>query len=130
MPLVKVEIYKGMSEVYKRTLLDCIHNALVKSFGIPIDDRLQSLYELDKSNFLTDDSKSEKYTLIELTIFKGRSLDAKRLLYKEITDSLFKNLGIRGNDILIVINEQPLDNWGLRGGISATDLDLGFKIDV
>ena len=29
-----------------------------------------------------------------------------------------------------VLQEPPLDNWGLRGGQPASELDLGFKLDV
>lgn len=47
MPLVKVEIFKGKTPEYKKTLLDCIHKALVDAFSIPDDDRIQRLYELD-----------------------------------------------------------------------------------
>jgi hypothetical protein len=39
MPLVKVEIYEGKSKKYKKAVLDSIHDALVTSFKIPIDDR-------------------------------------------------------------------------------------------
>jgi hypothetical protein len=32
--------------------------------------------------------------------------------------------------VLIVLHEPPLENWGIRGGQAATDVQLGFKIDV
>lgn len=66
---------------------------------------------------------------MEITAFAGRTVDAKRLLYKNIIDNL-KKLGIDAMDIFIVICEEPLENWGIRGGIPASDLDLGFKVDV
>ena len=34
MPLVRVEIVKGKSSEYKKTLLDCIHEALVEALHI------------------------------------------------------------------------------------------------
>ncbi len=33
-------------------------------------------------------------------------------------------------DVLVVIHEPPLENWGVRGGQAASDLQLGFKLDV
>jgi len=130
MPLVKVEIFTGKSEDYKKKLLDSIHSALVESFKIPDHDRMQRLYELERENFETSKGKTDKYTLIELTVFKGRSIDAKRKLYSTIVKNLKEALDIDGYDILIVINEPPLENWGVRGGKAASDIDLGFKIDV
>lgn len=64
-----------------------------------------------------------------MDVFPGRSLDAKRKLYQTIVQNL-KELDIQPNDILIILNEPPLNNWGVRGGIPASEIDLGFKIDV
>ena len=130
MPLVKVEILAGKSVEYKKKLLDSIHNALVESFKIPDYDRMQRLYELDPSNLETVSGRTDKFTLIELTVFKGRSIEAKRRLYSTIVKNLKESLNIDGSDVLIVINEQPLENWGVRGGKAAIDIDLGFKIDL
>lgn len=130
MPLVKVEIFTGKSKEYKKKLLDSIHSALVESIKIPDDDRMQRLYELDPDNFEIAPGKTENFTLIEITMFKGRSLEAKRLLYSKIVEKLNESLSIAGSDVFIVIHEPPLENWGIRGGKAAIDIDLGFKIDV
>lgn len=129
MPLVKVEIRKGKSAEYKKALLDGIHQALIDSFKIPKADRIQRLYELDAENFEIA-GKSEDFVLIEFTVFKGRSLDAKRNLYKAVADNLDRSLGIKRTDILIVLNEPPLDNWGVRGCLPASEANLGFDINV
>ncbi|TWH57301.1 phenylpyruvate tautomerase PptA (4-oxalocrotonate tautomerase family) [Desulfitobacterium sp. LBE] len=130
MPLVKVEILKGRSVDYRKAILDGIHSALVEAFKIPDYDRNQRLYELDSEHFEIPDTKSEQCILIELTVFKGRSLEAKRHLYSAIVRNLEKNPGINGNDITIVIYEPPMENWGIKGGKPANEVDLGFKIDV
>jgi phenylpyruvate tautomerase PptA (4-oxalocrotonate tautomerase family) len=130
MPLVKVEIIEGKSQEYKSAILDGIHDALVTAFKIPMDDRNQRLYELPKINFEKRKTTSDNFTLIEITAFKGRSYEAKQTLYTEIVKNLSRNPVIKGREILIVINEQPLEKWGMAGGKPADKLDLGFKIDV
>lgn len=130
MPLVKVEIINGKSAEYKKAVLDGIHSALVEAFKIPDDDRMQRLYELDKENFETAPTKTDQFTLIEITAFKGRSLEAKKCLYTSIVDNLAKEPGISGTDITIVIHEPSLENWGIWGGKPASEVNLGFKIDV
>lgn len=131
MPLVKVEILKGRNADYKKAILDGIHSALVEAFKIPDYDRNQRLYELDRESFEFPNTKySNQYTMIELTVFKGRSLDAKRLLYSTIVCNLENNPGIKGEDITIVLHESPMENWGIRGGRPASEVDLGFKVDV
>jgi|WetSurMetagenome_2_1015567.scaffolds.fasta_scaffold202939_1 phenylpyruvate tautomerase PptA (4-oxalocrotonate tautomerase family) len=130
MPLVKVEITQGKSQGYKSAILDGIHEALVTAFKIPADDINQRLYELPGKNFEKRNTKSSNFTIIEITVFKGRSYEAKELLYAEIVKNLSRNPGIEGDDILIVLNEQPLENWAVSGGKPADKVDLGFKINV
>jgi phenylpyruvate tautomerase PptA (4-oxalocrotonate tautomerase family) len=130
MPLVKVELLKGKSPEYKRAILDGIHHALMDCFKVPEDDRIQRLYELDADSFVFEAGKTPDFILIELTVFKGRSLDAKRALYKAIADNLQEALGIKRTDVLIVLNEQPLDNWGVRGGIPASEAELRANLNV
>ena len=130
MPLVKVEVYRGKPKTYKKAILDGIHDALVASFKISDDDRNQRLYELSRNNFERRVKRSANFTIIELTVFKGRSLEAKRLLYSEIAGNLYRNPGIEAKDILIILNEQPLDNWSISGGKCARDIELGFNINV
>jgi len=57
-------------------------------------------------------------------------LRAKKELYKAIADNLAQNMRIDGNDIVIVIHEPPLENWGVRGGKPASEVDLSFNIEV
>jgi 4-oxalocrotonate tautomerase family enzyme len=130
MPLVKVEILKGKSSEYKKALMDGIHSALVEAIKIPDDDRMQRLYELGYENFEIASSKTENITLIEITMFAGRSSEAKKKLFKGIVENLAKAPGINGNDITIVLNEPPLENWGIRGGKPANEVNIGFKIEV
>ena len=73
--------------------------------------------------------KGENYTLVEITLFAGRSLQAKRAMYKAIVRR-FEALGIAASDVIIVLNEVPLENWGIRGGKPASEVDLGFKVNV
>jgi phenylpyruvate tautomerase PptA (4-oxalocrotonate tautomerase family) len=72
----------------------------------------------------------ENFTLIEIIMFKGRLVEVKKKLYSEIVNHLKKSPGIDGNDILIVIHEPELENWGIKGGKLPNEVDLGFKIDL
>lgn len=129
MPLVKVEIYQQKSKEYKRAIFEGIHAALVAAFKIPVDDRNQGLYELAEENFERKSNKSENFTIIEILAFKGRSFEAKKLLYEQIVNNLSENPGIKRDDILIILNEQPLENWGIAGK-PASEVDLGFNVNV
>jgi phenylpyruvate tautomerase PptA (4-oxalocrotonate tautomerase family) len=73
---------------------------------------------------------SQSKLLIEiLTLFAGRSLATKKALYQAIVGNLEK-VGVPPHDIKITLIEVPADNWGLRGGQPASEIDLGFKIKI
>ncbi|MGH2729665.1 MAG: tautomerase family protein [Actinomycetota bacterium] len=120
MPVVRIEVLKGYSPS---------QDALTEALKIPDDDRLQRLVECDAEDFEIPPDKSEKFTLVDITMFPGRSLSAKRHLYKEIVGNLAK-VGIPENDVFIVVHEPPIENWGIRGGSPASEVDLGFQVDV
>ncbi len=130
MPLVKVEIIRGKDSSYIKALLDGIHNALVEVFKIPEDDRIQRLVQYDSKNIYVQSNQTKNFTLIELTIFKGRSREAKKALYKKIVQNLTSFPGVPSKDIIITLNEIPLENWGIRGGKIGDEVDLGFQVEV
>lgn len=115
MPLVRVEIIKGKSAEYKKNLLDAVHTALVNAIQIEDWDRFQRLYEIDDEFFERSESKTDKFTMIEITMFPGRSKAQKAKIYEEIVKQLYERLEIQATDIFIVLNEPPNENWGLAG---------------
>jgi len=129
MPLVTICMVEGQTKEFKKLILDAVHDSLVTAFRIPNSDRNQRIIEIESENFEYPKGKSDNFLTIEMTVFPGRSIQAKKALYKEIVSRLAK-LNIPENDILIVLNEPPLENWGIRGGYPASEVDIGFKLNV
>lgn len=115
MPLIRIEIIKGKDSAYKQTLMDAVHEALVNALGIADWDRFQRLYELDADCFQRSESKTEQFTMIEITMFPGRTKEQKANVFSEIVRLLGDRLGIASTDVFIVIQEPPNENWGLAG---------------
>jgi phenylpyruvate tautomerase PptA (4-oxalocrotonate tautomerase family) len=130
MPLVKIEIAKGRSKMHKHLLLEIVHRSLMTALKIPDRDRNQRLSEYDRELFEIPEGKTKLFTIVEITLFTGRSMDAKRELYRLIAGGFKKELGIGDNDLMIVLYEVPLENWGIRGGKPANEVDLGFEVKV
>ena len=129
MPLVRIEIIRGRPVAERKQLLEGVHAALVEAFEIPDDDRTQRLVEHDPSNFEIPLGAGERYTLVEITAFPGRSATAKRRLYEAIVRNM-EAAGVPANDISVVLHEPPMENWGIRGGKPASEVNLGFRVDV
>ena len=115
MPLVRIEIIEGKSAEYKEQLLEGVHQALCKSLGVEDWDRFQRLYELPSEYFQRSESKSDRFTMIEVTMFPGRSREQKAGMYQAIVDELKSRLNIEATDVFIVIQEPKDENWGLAG---------------
>jgi phenylpyruvate tautomerase PptA (4-oxalocrotonate tautomerase family) len=129
MPDVLVEVRGSWLGKRKLRFLEAIHVALVEAIRIPLDDKVLRLVEHAPDNFIIPGDKGERYTRVEIMLFAGRSLDAKRKLYQTIVRNL-EPFGIPGTDIKIVLVEVPAENWGIRGGHAASDIDLGFEVRV
>ena len=129
MPLVRIEIVKSRSLEERGQLFQAVHDALVEAFRIPDDDRTQRIVEHDPDNFEIPPGSSDRYTLIEITAFPGRSAEAKRNLYRALVQRLGE-IAIDPMDVSVVILEPTPESWGVRGGRSAAEVDLGLSLDV
>ncbi len=131
MPSVMIEVRKSYEPRIKSAIVDAVFAALVDAFKIPEDDKNVRLMTHDPSCFACPPSKKhpELYTHISIDCFHGRSLEAKKNLYRSIVERLTP-LGIPPDHTKILLREIPTENWGLSGGQAGCDVDLGFEIRV
>jgi phenylpyruvate tautomerase PptA (4-oxalocrotonate tautomerase family) len=128
MPIVHVHVRAGRPAAERKAILDGVHAALVEAFRIPEQDRNQLLHEHAPDAF--ESAKGPQFTLVEATVFPGRSLEAKRRLYAAVVRNLAQRPGIPPEAVLVVLHEPALECWGVRGGKAATDVQLGFEVKV
>lgn len=124
MPLVKMQIVKGKSDDYKKALHEAVTRTLGECLNIAAAHCVQQIQELSAEDFQTVPPGNDRFTVIEISLFPGRDLEAKKRLYATLALNLNSSLGI-GDDLMIMIHEIPKDNWGLMGGRPASELGLG-----
>ena len=129
MPLAKIETRRHWPAEQVRALMEAVYESFREALKVPEGDRQVRYVEHRPEHFAIPPGKTGNATLVEITMFPGRSLAAKRALYAAIVRR-FEAVGIAPSDVMIVLNEPPLDNWGLRGGVPASELDLGFILKV
>ncbi|WP_403025554.1 tautomerase family protein [Salinibacterium sp. GXW1014] len=90
------------------------------------------LVEHAPSRFITPDglNEPERYTIVTIDCFAGRTIDAKRRLFAELRDRLHEAAGIPPGHVTVILHEIDPQNWGMSTGIPAADADLGFDIHV
>ncbi len=110
-------------------LIEAVQSALVLAFRIPEGDRDVVLDLYDDSRRIVATGRSERYTRIEIIGIAARSMEAKRALFKAVADNL-EAVGVPRHETRIFLIEPPAESWGIKGGVPASEVDLGFKIDV
>ena len=128
MPFAHVHLRSGRTAEQKKAVLDGLHAALVEAFRVPEADRNQLLHEYPPED--CEARHGPEAVCVEISVFPGRSAEAKRLLYRALVRNLEERAGIAKDRVLVVLHEPPLENWGIRGGQAATDVAIGFKLDV
>jgi phenylpyruvate tautomerase PptA (4-oxalocrotonate tautomerase family) len=129
MPLAKIELIKGWSRAEKNSIIEAVDSAMVEALKIPKHNRVIRLFEHDRDDFQTRPEVSDKCALVEITLFPGRSLDAKKKLYQLIVGKL-EAVGVPRLESRVILYEPPMENWGIRGGFPASEVDLGFEVAV
>ena len=126
----QVKIY-GLEENINRNrdiISSAIHKSIVEALQFPEDKKFQRFIKLSADDFVFPESRSEKYLIIEIVMFAGRSDDTKKQLIKLLFENL-KKINIDENDVEIVLFEEPPINWGIRG-CNGEDLKINYKVDI
>ena len=110
-------------------LSDAIHGAIMVALEYPPEKKFQRFILLDSDDFIYPPDRGTDYTIIEISMFEGRSAAAKRRLITELFSRIEADVGINPHSVEITITETPKGNWGIRGQV-ASDLDLGYRVDV
>jgi phenylpyruvate tautomerase PptA (4-oxalocrotonate tautomerase family) len=131
MPNTQIDVRRGYTEEEERSIIDAVQGALESAFRIPAHDRNVRLVVHEPHRFACPPGKSnpDRYTHVGIDAFEGRSLEAKRALYRHIVVNL-EALGIPRDHVQIRLRELPRSNWGIRGGQAGCDVELGFEVNV
>ncbi|MDH2344050.1 MULTISPECIES: tautomerase family protein [unclassified Bradyrhizobium] len=113
----------------EQEVIESVQSALLSALRIPDYDRDIVLDIYDAGARIVPTGRSDHYVRVEVALFSGRSIEAKRLLYKTLVANVAA-LGVPATQIKIILFEVPAENWGLTGGYPASEIDLGFKVDV
>jgi phenylpyruvate tautomerase PptA (4-oxalocrotonate tautomerase family) len=130
MPSSLIEVRREYTPEQQIALIDAVHASRVAAFKIPYADRFIRVLTYPPHAMVNglDAGTDDTYTRVTIDCFSGRSIDAKRNLYREVAERL-ELLGIPREGVSVLLRESPPENWGL-GGQAASDIDLGFAIDV
>jgi len=88
MPDVLVEVRGDWLKGRKAGFLEAIEDGVVAALRTPKEDKILRLIEHSPENFSIPRWASEQFIHIEIKLFRGRSLDLKRVLYSAIVKNV------------------------------------------
>ena len=128
MPSTRIETRAGWLGDRQADLLDAVQRALIEGIRIPDRDRCIRLHELPANAMMVPPERGREYTVIEISMFKGRTIEAKRRLYAALARELAA-FGIAARDLKVLVHEPERHNWSV-GGVALSDVELDFKVEV
>lgn len=131
MSVAQIKIY-GVRErlnPVKEELSEVIHSCVVEAFGLPVDKKFHRFFPMNREDFYFPDGRTDRYTVIEISIFEGRTVEAKKQLIRLLFERIQHALHISSRDVEITIFETPQHNWGIRG-LPGDELTLGYQVNI
>ena len=94
MDMAQIKIY-GLREQLApvtRQFSDIIHDCALEALQLPREKRFHRFILLAEDEFFFPEDRSSRYTIIEISMFEGRSVDSKkqllRLLFTKLQEGL------------------------------------------
>ena len=128
MAQVKVYALRETLEEKANPLSEAIHSSLVSAIGLPENKKFQRFIPFETEFFKYPADRSDKYTIVEISMFEGRSKEAKKKLIRELYRNIGDKAAIDTQDLEITISETPRENWGIRG-LPGDELKLGYSVE-
>lgn len=129
--MAQVKVY-GIAEKLnpvKGRLSDVIHSCTMDVLMLPADKRAHRFFPLQKEDIFLPVSRTDAYTIIEISMIQGRTTETKKKLIRLLFDRIRDEVGIEEMDLEICIQESPACNWGFRG-MHGDEISLTYEINV
>jgi phenylpyruvate tautomerase PptA (4-oxalocrotonate tautomerase family) len=123
MPLVRIDLIRGKSAEYRKTVGEIVYNAMRDLINVPKGDKFQIVTEhapedLNFAESYLGNTYSQDHIFIQIRLNAGRSVEMKKAFYERIADELNAQLKVRRDDVWINLVEVAKENWSFGGGIA------------
>jgi 4-oxalocrotonate tautomerase len=123
MPFVRIDLVRGKSPEYRKTLGDIVYKALLDVIHIPEDDKFQVITEhapgeINIAHSYLGNRYSSDVIFIQITLSTGRPVEMKKAFYRRVVDDIHGQLKMRREDVVINLVEVAKENWSFGGGFA------------
>jgi len=101
----------------------------MEALQYPPEKRAHRFIQFEPEEYFYPAGRSARYTIVEFSMFEGRSVAAKKMLIRLMFERFDRQLGISPTDLEMTIFETPRHNWGFRG-FPGDEHMLDYKVEV
>lgn len=121
MPLVRISVSDKMAAERRRKLPQLVYDAMRQAISIPENDFFVVLTTHGEGELVADPGfmgvkRSNDFTLVHITLRRGRSVEVKQALYREIASLAQERASVAPDDVMIVLSENDLADWSFGRG--------------
>jgi phenylpyruvate tautomerase PptA (4-oxalocrotonate tautomerase family) len=121
MPLVRISLPAGKDAGFVKGVSDAVQDAMVATIDVPAADRFHVFGEHAPERLIIDPTylgveRGAGALIVEITMRGGRSVEKKKALYRTIAGNIHDRLGVRREDVIIVLTENELIDWSFGNG--------------
>jgi 4-oxalocrotonate tautomerase len=124
MPLVHIYLKEGKPDTYLQNLGDAIHQALMETWELPKNDKLQVIHEkkaehfrIDHNAYLEDEGvqRTDDVVVIQITT-SPRTIKQKQAFYRRLPELLKESIGLSPANVFVNILMVDEEDWCLGLG--------------
>ncbi|SHN35467.1 tautomerase family protein [Mucilaginibacter sp. OK098] len=121
MPFVQIYLPATFTSAQKKTISVSIQESLVAIFNVPEKDYFQVINILSDGHLIHSDSyldipHTDQMVYIYITCALSRTKEMKQALYASIAQKIAAGAAVNINDVFIILNEIPWENWSFGQG--------------
>jgi len=123
MPLVRIDLVKGLTEPQIAAVGNAIQRAMVETIGVPERDRFQVISEHAPNRFLYNRGylgieRSDQQVFVQIFLSKGRTTEQKQALYATLVKYVSEDAQLRPQDVAVVLTENTREDWSFGNGVA------------
>jgi len=129
MAQVKIHGLRHRLAPRREAVSQTIHACVMEVLGMPADKRAHRFFHFEAEDFLAPAGRSEDYTILEIMLISGRTIETRKRLVRRLFERFESELGIAPVDLEITLIESEPANWGFRG-LHGDEAQLSYAIKV
>lgn len=128
MAQIKIYGHAAHLQAHRQAISDAIHACAMSELGLPVDKRFHRFIPLEAEDFIHPADRSAAYTIIEVSLFEGRTVETKKAFIRALFARFTADNLASSQDLEITLTETPRCNWGIRGQ-PGDELTLNYKVE-